>query len=121
MNGTAFLAIFPFLFIGMWLVITTMLTYFSGWEKLRERFPDHEETPRRRLRFQSGLFGKGSMWNPWGNVSYRNCLRFDICRSGLRVAIWRIFGPFSGPFMVPWDKISVEEKRFLAWRFYRLS
>lgn len=121
MNDSAFLAIFPFLFVGMWLFVTSILSLFAGWAALREQFPNRDEAPLKRLRFQSGLIGKGKMWNPWGNVNYGNCLQLDICPSGLRVAIWRFFGPFSPPFFVPWARIAVEEKRFLLWRFYRLS
>ena len=121
MNEKAFLAIFPFLFVGMWLLITTALWWLSGWKTLQDRFPDKDETPLKRLRFQSALLGKGSMWNPWGNVNFGNCLRLDICQSGLRIAIWRIFGLFARPIMVPWDRISVEPRRFLFFRRYRLS
>ena len=121
MNDTAFAAIFPFFFIGMWLLVTTVLWFFSGWPTLSERFPDRLERPLQVLRFQSARLGKGGPWNPWGAVSYGGCLRFDICAGGLRVRIWRIYGPFSKPFFVPWDKIAVEEKRFLFLRSYRLT
>jgi hypothetical protein len=121
MNDNAFLAVFPFLFIGMWLLITTTLGHFAGWSALRQRFPDRDEAPLRRMHFQSASLGKGSSWNPWGGVSYSSCLRFDICQTGLRVAIYRLFNPFEGPFLVPWSAIAVEEKRILFLRVYRLS
>ena len=121
MNDTAFVAIFPFFFIGMWLLVTTVLWWFSGWRALQERFPDREEQPVDRLHFRSGMLGQGSVWNPWGTVNYGSCLRFDICRGGLRVAMWRIFAPFSRPFFVPWDRITVEPRRYLFFRTYRLS
>ena len=120
-NETALFAIFPFLFVGMWLLVTTLLWWLSGWGALQEKFPDKDEAPLKRLRFQSGLLGKGGLWNPWGNVNYGNCLRLDLCPGGLRVAIWRIFGLFSKPFFIPWQRITVEERRILFMRFYRLS
>lgn len=121
MNENAFLASFPFLFIGMWLAVTTLLWVLSGWNTLQVRFPNKAEMPLRRMRFQSGMLGKGGLWNPWGNVNYGNCLRIDICQSGLRVAIWRVFGLSARPFLVPWNLISVEERRYLFFRIYRLS
>jgi hypothetical protein len=121
MNDAAFLAVFPFLFIGMWFAISSLLGWLSGWLTLQERFPDRQEPPIERLRFQSAGLGKGHVWNPWGKVSYSRCLRFDLCRTGLRVAIWRIFGLFCHPFLVPWERISVEEKRILFFRVYQLS
>ena len=121
MSDNALAALVPFLFIGIWLIVALVTYHFSGWAKLVERFPDRLDQPVRRLRFRSGRMGKGSRWNPWGGVSYSGCLRFDICRTGLRVAAWRIALPFSQPFLVPWDKIAVEQQRFLFFRYYRLT
>ncbi len=121
MNENALWAIFPFVFVAAWLAVTVLLNAFSGWATLSARFPDRAEPRLKRIWVQSGKLGKGTIWNPWGGVSYGNCLRFDICQTGFRVAVWRIFGPFSKPFFVPWDKISVELKTVIGFRFYRLS
>ena len=115
-NETALFAIFPFLFVGIWLLATTTLWWLSGWGTMQEKFPDRLDAPIKRLRFQSAMLGKSGL-----NVRHGNCLRLDLCRGGLRVAIWRIFGPFSKPFFIPWERIAVEERRFLHMRFYRLS
>ena len=120
MNENAFLAIFPFLFIGFWLIVTTILWLLSGWKALQDRFPDRDEVPLKRLHFQSATFGSGFF-----GTNYGGCLRFDVCSLGLRVAVWRIFGPFSRPFFVPWSEITAETKRFLGlphyvFGFYRL-
>ena len=120
-NQTALFAIFPFLFFGMWLLVTTLLWWWSGWGALQEKFPNIDEAPLKRMRFQSGMLGKGTQWNPWGNVNYGKCLLLDICPSGLRVAIWRIFGLFSKPFFIPWQRITVEQRLILFMRYYRLS
>ena len=121
MNDAAWAALIPFLFIGIWLIVSLATYHFSGWAKLVERFPDRLDQPLRTLRFRSGRLGKGSRWNPWGGVRYGGCLRFDICRNGLRIAAWRIFLPFSQPFLVPWDQIAVAEQPFLFLRYYRLT
>jgi hypothetical protein len=120
-NENAFFGIFPFAFIGMWLLITTILGIVSGWRALVERFPDSQDPALERLHFQSAAIGTGSFFNPWGNVSYSSCLRFDVCHTGLRVKIWRIFSPFEKPFLVPWAQIAVEEKKFLFLNRYRLT
>ena len=112
---------FPFFFLGMWLTITTVLGYVSGWPSLEQRFPDREEQSIDRMHMQSGSIGNGSLYNPWGNVNYNGCLTLDVCPSGLRVSVWRIFGPFSRPFFVPWQKISVEPVKFLFFQYYRLT
>lgn len=107
-----FLAVFPFLFLGFWLAITTILARLSGWPDLQARYPDMPETRRlERLHFQSGSMGD----RPFGGVQYGGCLTFDVCSSGLRVKVWRIFGPFLKPIFVPWSEISATAvSKFLA-------
>lgn len=121
MIETAFTTSFPFLFIGMWLSISTVFGLISGWYTLHHQYSDRDERPIDRLRMQSGSLGRGSLLTPWGPVPYTGCLRFDVCPSGLRVSVWRIFGLFQRPFFVPWAEINVEEKKVLVFKFYRLS
>ena len=40
MNENAFLAVFPFLFVGMWIGVTALLAALSGIGELAERYPD---------------------------------------------------------------------------------
>src|SRR5580765_7585355 len=115
MNENAFLAVFPFLFVGMWIGVTALLAALSGIGELAERYPDRpEQRPWRTLRFQSGQLGRFIMTG----VNYGGCLRFDVCPAGLRVKIWRIYAPFSKPFLVPWDAIAVESRPVLGLPFY---
>ena len=107
MNPNALWVLFAF--VGMWLGISTLLAWMSGWRALVERFPDRDEVPVSRLRLVSGRLGKGSDWNPLGGISYGSCLRIDICPSGMRIAIWWISGPFQRPFFIPWSMISVKK------------
>ncbi|WP_309621774.1 hypothetical protein [Novosphingobium sp.] len=118
MNQNALLAIFPFLFVGLWVGSTALLGAMSGWYRLQDRFPDRpEQQPIIRLRFQSASFGDSR----FAVANYGNCLRYDVCPSGLRVGISRIFGPFSRPFFVPWSQIKIEKKSFLGLPHYILG
>jgi hypothetical protein len=56
----------------------------------------------------------------WG-VSMSGILVLSACRSGLRVAIWRVFGPFCRPFFVPWDEIKVQPRQVLFQKMARLG
>jgi len=96
---------FPFLFIGMWVIVTTMLGFMSGWFNLQQWYPaDGDEEPLLKLRGQSGSMGLG--------VSLSGCLVLRSYRSGLGLAIWRIFGPFQKPLLIPWRDIKAAEKRY---------
>ena len=107
-------------FAALWLLVTSLLARFSGWLELAERFPDREDAIVERLRGQSGTFGKGSVLNPWGGVSYNRCLNIDVCMSGLRLSIWRIFGRNCRPIFVPWSEIAVQPGKVMALRYFRL-
>lgn len=109
-----FLIAFPFLFVGMWLLITTMLGFLSGWFSLQQRYSDERnEEPLLKLRWQSGSMGRG--------VSFSSCLTLASRRDGLSLRVWRIFGPFQRPLLIPWREIAAEPKRVLFYRMVRLS
>jgi hypothetical protein len=109
-----FLIAFPFLFIGIWTLATTMLGFMSGWFSLQEWYSDDaNEEPLLKLGWQSGSMGLG--------VGFNSCLTLAATRTGLSVRIWRIFGPFQRPLLFPWSEITAEPKRFLFMRMVRLS
>jgi hypothetical protein len=109
-----FLIMFPFLFIGMWLLVTTMLGFMSGWFSLQEWYADDgSEEPLLKLGWQSGSMGLG--------VSFSRCLTLAARRDGLSVRVWRIFGPFQRPLLIPWREITAQPKRFLFMRMVRLD
>lgn len=56
-----------------------------------------------------------------GLVSMHGILELSPCRSGLRVGIMRLFGPFCRNFLVPWNTITVSRKATLGWRYAELS
>jgi hypothetical protein len=90
---------FPIVFVGAWLAITWALANRSGWLDLARRFPDRSDAPVLRLWWRSGWMS--------GRVSFTNCLSFTACQSGLRVGIFRMLGPFSRSFLVPWRELDV--------------
>lgn len=103
-----FFIVFPFLFIGMWLLITTILSGLAGWRGLVERYPDRLEPPLVKLGGQSGVVGM---------VNYNGCLNLAACRSGLRVSVWKLFGLFDKPFLAPWSDIqAIPKSGFLGAR-----
>lgn len=107
----------PALFVlfggGLWLGVTTLLGALSGWRAIERRYPDRPEPALEQLRGQSGRMGVG--------VNFNRCLRLDICTSGLRVAVPRILGPFSRPFLVPWSEIAANREKVLFGMLVRLT
>ena len=55
---------FPILFVGMWLFVTTMISFLSGWFNLQQWYPDEGgEEPLLTLNGQSGSIGAGVALN----------------------------------------------------------
>lgn len=108
-----FLAIFPLFFIGMWLAVTLLLGLFSGWFSLQSRYPNNDEPALLKLSRQSGSMGAG--------VAMNGILKLSACPSGLRIGIWRMFGLFQRPFLVPWDEITATSKTMFFMPMARLS
>jgi hypothetical protein len=97
--------LFPVAFVAMWVAVTWLLGWVSGWYALMERYPDRHETPRLQLSWQSGVMGTIG-------VNYRNILRLAACPSGLRLGVMKFFGPFARDFLVPWRDIKVKRSRW---------
>jgi hypothetical protein len=95
---------FPVFFVGIWLLVVTILSAVSGWKGLSSRFPDRDDEVLATFRMASG-FMRG--------VRMNNILSFTVCRTGLRVAMWKLFAPFDRPFFVPWEQLGVERRE--AW------
>jgi len=94
--------VFPFFFAGMWLVVTTMLGFMSGWFNLQQWYPDDgSEEPLLKLGGQSGSMGLG--------VALNGILKLRAYPSGLGISIWRIFGPFQKPLRIRWSEIEAEQ------------
>ena len=102
-TSTIFAVMFPVVFIALWLTVTILLGFISGWFALQSRYPDTGEPALFTLRRQAGSMGPG--------VAMKNVLRLSACPSGLRIGIPRIFGLFQRPFLVPWDEITATPKK----------
>lgn len=109
--------LFPLVLAALWLGVTRLLHHLSGWARLQDAYPDREDRVSERLGMASGVMG----WPPPFGVNYGHCLTLEVCRTGLRAKVWRLIGPFSAPFLVPWKQITVRPRRFLFWRYYRLA
>lgn len=116
-DETTIFALFPLIFVGLWLVIVTLIGRLSGWTRLQNRFPDRPEESLVIMRAQSGAMGGISA----AKANFSGCLRFDVCRTGLRVSVWKIFGPFQRPFFVPWGQITVSDASIFKFKRHRFT
>jgi hypothetical protein len=103
---------FALFFVLLWLAVTTILGFISGWFVLMKIYPDRSENALRTFARQSGHMGR---------VSMRSILNLSVCPSGLRLGMMRIFGLFCRDFFVPWNAISVTRKDRVLWKVARIS
>jgi hypothetical protein len=85
-------------FLGFWLFVTGLLGLVSGWFTLAHRYPDRAEAAILKMAYLSGKLGV---------VRVNGALKLSTCRSGFRVGMMRLIGPFSRDFFVPWEEITV--------------
>lgn len=116
-DGAPFVSIlfgFPVLFVAMWLAVTALIGFMAGWFALMRRYPDRDETALAVLKWQSGRMG-------WIGARLRGVLTLSVCPSGLRVGMFRLFGPFSRDFLVPWSEIEVTRRDWFLGRVAELK
>lgn len=93
----------PLIFVGMWLFISTLLGFLSGWYGLRRRFLDNQDRGK-RLASSTAL----TAWMGAGVHLNGGILKVEAYERGLRLCFSRICGPFHLPLFIPWDQIHVE-------------
>lgn len=105
---------FPMLFAVMWLAVTVLIGFMAGWFALMRRYPDRDETALAVLKWQSGRMGRMG-------ARLRGVLTLSVCPSGLRVGMFRLFGPFARDFFVPWSDIEVTRREWFLGRVAELT
>jgi hypothetical protein len=104
---------FPVFFLGLWVCVGSVLGAMSGLYALADRYPDRPEQAQLKLRHLSGTMGRG--------VNMSGILNIDVCPSGLRMSVWKLFVPFSRNVFVPWRDLGVERKTMFGWKFAVLT
>ncbi len=99
--------LFPLVFVGMWLLVTTLLGVMSGWFGLMQRFPD---------RPQPAILKLGNNYGSLRGVNFNGILTLSVCPDGLRIGVWRIFAPFARNIFVPWQALSVSRRNRVLWK-----
>jgi len=99
-------------FVAMWLAVTGLLAFVSGWFSLATRWRAQGSASGERFRMRSATLGAKFL-----PVSYGNCLTVTVSEQGLGLSIFLLFRLLSPPLFIPWSEISsVSEGRFLFFR-----
>ena len=96
-------AAFPFFFVGMWVLVCTILSRTGGWGRLAEAYSALGlPVQGTRFRFRSGAFG---------SVNYSSVLMLEAGPQGLAFGVLLPFRIGHPSFSVPWGDISFASRK----------
>jgi hypothetical protein len=104
------IAVFVFL---LWFFVTWRLNRAAGWPELRRKFSRPTGDASFSLKLKWAVMGKG--------VTCRNVITIAAHEDGVAIAPSMLFGPFTGPVLVPWDQLTVAADQEAAADLIRLS
>jgi len=108
-----FPVVFPFFFVGMWIIAGYWVALTSGWRLLAKRFRLQGIFTGRKWTMQSARMRWFSQYN--------NVLTVGADTAGLFMAPLFLFRAGHPPLFVPWSEItSVRETRFLFIKFVEM-
>lgn len=96
-------ALFPVFFVGMWLLISFILSTTGGWSTLANHYAARSGVAGRRFYFRSAQLGAG--------VSYGACLTLGTSPAGLYMAVVPLFRMAHPPLLIPWPDITARETK----------
>lgn len=99
---TCFILAFPFLFIGMWLLITWIISR-SGWVRFARAYACPARPVGTVYRAPYVLFGGAG-------ARYNNAVNAIASSDGLYLRAVILFSTFHTPFLLPWSSIARVER-----------
>jgi len=105
--------IFPAYFFALLLLVCAVISFIGGWTTLAKRFRLRKPFVGQRWTGQSGQM----RWI----AGYGNCLTLGASPEGLYLATMLLFRFRHPPLLVPWNEISLAQRRLLFFRFVRFS
>jgi hypothetical protein len=107
-------ALFPALFLGLWLAVTSVLSILGGWRGLSERFQAPEEF---KLQPEDRFRGRSLQMRGFGvfPVNYSNCITIGITDQGFYLVPFFIFRFLHRPLLIPWPDVTGYEEGYSLW------
>src|SRR6266446_10262395 len=102
-----FAAVFPFYFIALWLLISTLISLIGGWFSLAKIY-------RTRIPFQGMKLKLWSSQMRWW-THYNNVITAGASQEGLHLTSMFLFRFMHPPLLIPWAEVRV--RRTKGWFF----
>jgi hypothetical protein len=106
-HPSVFAVIFPIYFLCLWVLVSAIISFVSGWFSLARVY-------RARIPFQ------GARWRLQRGkmrylVGYNNILAIGVSQQGLYLAVLSLFRFMHPPLLIPWSEVKVRKKK--GWVF----
>jgi hypothetical protein len=112
-----FVPLFPLFFVGLWCLVSAVVSLIGGWLELGRRF-----------RAQSQPYGDAPTAGPFFysvymrlRTHYGNVIRMTAAPDGLYLSVLFLFRVAHPPLFIPWDEIAFTRASFLWWRYVILT
>jgi hypothetical protein len=106
-HPSAFAAILPIYFLGLWLLIAAIISYTGGWRSLSKIYRTEAPFLGAKWRGQSGQMRR--------LTNYNRVLTLGASQEGLYLACMFLFRFMHPPLLIPWSEIKVRRKK--GWVF----
>ena len=103
---------FPLFFVGLWLLVSTILSVMSGWTDLAKRFRSSRRPDGRTLSWQVVSVG----FVPENGVT-----ALVVGRDGLYLSSFLIFRFMRPPLLIPWSEVRLVSSRSFFGRLERFE
>ena len=104
--------LFPFFFVGMWLLVSFLLAAISGWRTLAHLYPARGTFSGKHYFFRSGNLN---------GVRYGGCLTLGADRAGLSMSVLFMFRMGHPPIFIPWSDVQAQAGRDWGFSVINLS
>jgi hypothetical protein len=103
---------FWLLFVGIWILVSLLLSLVGGWAQLSHDFRARDEPRGTRWRFQSATLRFG--------CSYNSVLTFAVDPTGLWLSVFPLFRVGHPPLFIPWWEMTAARERVMRSDVLRL-
>jgi len=100
---------FPFFFVGLWLLITFIISRTSGWARIAQSYTADGPLSGTRFGWQSASFR---------GTNYNNSLNLGVDTEGLYMAPMALFRAFHPPLFIRWMEITAHPVKM--WRMFEM-
>ncbi len=107
-----FSTFFPFIFIGMWIFVSFLLSFLGGWYSLKNIYKKEITFNGEKWHFQSARIGL---------VSYNSCVTVGADRNNLFLGVFFLFKIGHPDLVIPFADIEGKETKMLFFKYVKLK